>query len=320
MKNSSIRIVFIFIFFLLTLYIAAVATTIQDTLSGEVKASVLVERKEVPLNRMLTVTVKVEWQGDLGRYEIEELEDPVVSNFEIMGSTSSNRVSETAGKKSTVKEYGFTLQPSSLGMGYIEGIIIKYRDTISLESSRLVTNRLEVKVIDPVPEPGDRQFPWLIIIAIVVVGGAVLAYSIIMKKQEERRRQQELDKIVPPEESFLLELKQAIDISSPDLNIKESFSALSRLYRRYLAQKYSIRALEATTDEVVSTLREQNLDERLLKESDEILKKCDLAKFTGGTREQAELQRAYTLVEDILNRNLHTPMTQPTDTDEGTRA
>ena len=284
----------------------------QDTASmpgnttGEVKASAFVDKKEVPLNRPLLFTVKIEWFGNLDRFEIEEFENPVVSNFEIMGTASSNQVGETAGQTLAVKEYEFTLRPTSLGMGYIEGVIIKYRDTSSGESRRLITNRLEAKIIDPVPEPGERHIPWLIILPIfVVVCSGTFLFWFIRQKKEEQRRLAELANVVPPEEVFLNELKTAFDISSPQADLKENYAGLSRLYRQYLAEKYEISALETTTNEVLSLLKNKDLDDRLLNETDEILKKCDVAKFGGGITDKSELQRVYTLIEDILQRNLH---------------
>ena len=253
--------------------------------------------------------MQIQWSGNLSQFEIEDFENPVVTNFDVVGTSSSNRVGEVNGETVAVKEYAFTLQPKSFGMGYIEGVIIKYRDTNTGESSRLITNRLEVKVIDPVPEPGELRFPiFWIIGALVVILVGVFLFLYLRKKQEERRRREEMENITPLEETYLAELKNSFDIKSTEVSINETIAGVSRLFRRYLAEKYDIIALEATTDEVMTSLQEKEVEERILKDASEILKTSDVVKFSGGSGDKAELQRIYTLIEDILERNLRTPI------------
>ncbi len=314
--NNSLKIILLLIFCGVCSGAAQDSTTVRGALSEEVKASVSVDKKEIPLNRILPFTVRIEWRGDLSRFEIEEVENPVVTNFEIIGSATSNRVGESAGQTIAVKEYVFSLQPQSLGMGYIEGVIITYTDKADDETRRLVTNRLEVKVIDPLPEPGQTRIPWGIVLpalAAIGIGAVVLWYA--NKKREEKHRREALEHVVPLEEQYLKELNSAFDIKTTEFDIKEAASSLSRLFRRYLAEKYSIRALEATTDEVLFSLREKNLEERYINETDEILKKCDLTKFAGSVADRSEFLRIYTLLEDILNRNLIATRDNPDDAD-----
>jgi hypothetical protein len=180
-----------------------------------------------------------------------------------------------------------------------------------------VTNRLEVKVIDPLPEPGQTKIPWGIVLPVllVVCAGAIVLWYLV-KKREEKRRREELANVVPPEDQFLQELKSSFDINSAEVDIKESTSGLSRLYRRYLAEKYSIKALEATSTEVLAALQHQNLEERMLRETEEILTKCDLTKFAGSSGDLSELQRIYTLTEDILRRNVSRPQNNQEETSE----
>jgi len=79
---------------------------------------------------------------------------------------------------------------------------------------------------------------------------------------------------------------------------------LSKIFRKYLAQKYDIAALELTTDELLSILSEKIEDESLVNMAQEVLTVCDVAKFAGSNGDQNQLVRVYTLVESILEKNL----------------
>ena len=309
MRKYHTLLITILIFLYGSLCCAQDSTSTDLSLPSEVKSSAFVNQKEVPLNRTVTFTVQIQWSGNLSRFEIEDFENPVVTNFDVVGTSSSNRVGEINGETVAVKEYAFTLQPKSFGMGYIEGVIIKYRDMSTGESSRLITNRLEVKVIDPVPEPGELRLPvfWIVGALIVILVGVFVSLY-LRRKQEEQRRREEMENITPLEETYLQELKNSFDITSPEVSINETIAGVSRLFRRYLAEKYGIVALEATTDEVMASLQEKEVEERISKDASEILKTSDVVKFSGGSGDKAELQRVYTLVEDILERNLRTPL------------
>jgi hypothetical protein len=190
-------------------------------------------------------------------------------------------------------------------MGYIEGVIIKYIDKESGEGNHLITNRLEVKVIDPIPEPGSKTWliKWILLAFIIIVLAAALVFW-QKKKAEEKRRKAEQEAYVPLEKEYLKELKESVTLDSPDLNTKEAFSNVSLILRKYLATKYEFGATHAITDEIISTLKQNDVSESLINNTQEVLSKCDMVKFSGGEGEKSDLERVYTLVEDILNENL----------------
>ena len=226
-----------------------------------------------------------------------------MTNLEIIGSSSANRVEVIKGETFSIKDHEFILKPLELGMAYVEGIVLKYKDTSTGEERRLVTKRLDVKVVEPVVEKRGRAGRTLLFtlvgLLIIALGGVTFALrrKLFVKKEEEKEEPR-----VVLEERYLADLKSSIDLDSPDL--KDSFSDLSRLCRRYLAEKYSIRTMEVTTDEILQGLREVELEERLVSDVEDILKICDLAKFAAGEGSKADLERAYTKLESILEKNL----------------
>lgn len=270
--------------------------------TGAIKAAVQVDRKEVPQNRTITCTIKVSWQGDLSRYEIEKVEGPVLTNFEEIGNSSSNSVGDAAGVMQAVRTYEYTLQPIELGMAYIDGTIIEYKDTKYDQTHRLVTDRLEIRVVTPIKERSLKPFilaaSALFFLALVVSLGFVFLKR---KKTREAELEKQAQESIPVEERYLSDLKEKVDLKSQ--NIVKTFSSLSKMFRSYLSEKYQIPAMEITTKEIAIKLNELAVSEKMISQVDEILNSCDVAKFSGGQVEKGALERAYTLVEDIFNKN-----------------
>lgn len=280
------------------------STLVQAGEPIEVRLSTEVDKLEVPRNRLVTFTAKVEWAGDINRFEIVEKRDPDVENFDIFKNAEAHQTEIVDGKPISRAILEFTLKPQSLGMGYVGDMLIRYRDKSTGDERRLLTNRLGVKVIDPLPEPIDYQriFYWIIISFAFIAVLAFGSISVLKKRALARKRQQELAAIVPLEQGYLDRLKNEVSLNSSE--VKNEFSIISRIYREYLAEKYQIAAMEVTTQELISILGSENGDEKFLSDTNEILHTCDVVKFGGGQISISELTRIYTLVENILEKNL----------------
>ena len=191
-------------------------------------------------------------------------------------------------------------------MGYVEEVIITYTDMSNDKEYRLTTNRIKVKVTDPLPEPGSSNWIlWFIpIVALVIV--VIVFVRQAAKKKAEKIKQAKLEAAasIPLEEQYLKKLKDAVDLNTSDLNVGDGFARLSRLLRLFLAKKFHITGLEATSEDVIKELHNKDLDDRFVNETAESLKKADMIKFSGGAGEKSELERMYTLIESSLQKSL----------------
>ncbi len=276
----------------------------QVAAESTIKVYAEIEFKQVPLNRKVTFTVRVEWMGDLDRYRISELENPVIENFDIYSTSSADRRLTEGGVAKAAKIYEFILTPRALGMGYVEGVVVKYIDTSTGEGRYLTTNRLDIKVIEPVPEPTsfDWQDALYLIIGLFIL---LLAVGIFLwKRKSKREKLTEVVEVVPLEEEFLTTLRETVNLKATDVDIKNGFASISKILRKYLMQKYQVSAMEQTSAQLLSALQEKQLNETIYKQVDEILRLCDLAKFAGSMGDQKDLFRVYTLMETILEKNL----------------
>jgi hypothetical protein len=61
--------------------------------------------------------------------------------------------------------------------------------------------------------------------------------------------------------------------------VKEHYTLLTAVLREYLERRYGIKALEQTSDEIIAQLRNQQLSEALLVDTEQLLSAADLIKF-----------------------------------------
>ena len=294
--------VFVFLLFFITFGASEQeAAQISDATETSVSLSAFVEEKRVPLNRSLIFTVQISWMGDLDLIKIGELEEPVLSNFEIVGTSSANRVSGVSGGKKAVKEITYTLLPTTLGMGYIESVGLSYEDMTKGKTHHLMTQRIGVEVTSPVAEEGESRKLWIwIVVAAVMISGFCIFFIIVKARSTMDKGEVEIQRII--EKTYLDELKETVDFKGGDR--REAFTILTKLFRRYLSEKYDIATLEATTEQLIDTLRQEALDEGLIQRCETLFKKADVVKFSGQEATSSELEEGYTTVETILESHL----------------
>jgi hypothetical protein len=298
----------------------------QDSLKVEpdsaiqIRLSAFVDQTEAPLNRTVLLTVRLKWEGDLDRFDVHTFDNPIVQNFEIVGNASSNKVAAVNGVNTSVQDYEFTLRPTNLGMGYIEGIIVTYTDLTSDKDFRLTTNRIEVKVTDPIPEPGSKSWIWWIVGIVLVAGVAAYAFIILKQRKAEKKRRVELEAAaaIPMEEKYLSDLKSQVNLNDPTLDTNNAISKIIRLLRHFLNEKFSLSGLEATTGEVLTEMENKNFDERFINNIKQVLTNADMIKFSGGSANKTEVENMYTMVEASLQSSLRGELqkSEPEETEE----
>ncbi|MDZ7292427.1 MAG: BatD family protein [candidate division KSB1 bacterium] len=267
-----------------------------------VKISASAVSEEVPLNRLAIYSIQLKWQGRLADIEFDPPESPQLSNFQLAGSSSSNWVGIENGQPTSIKTFEYSLRPEGLGMGYVEGMRVRYLDKATGEKHSLFTSRLGIKVVDPLPEPDEAPLGLALTIGLLLCAAlvAVVFHLEARAKKKEAARLAALA-VKPLEDEFLDELKSTVDINTTDL--KEAFAALSKLLRRYLSRRYEIPAHGISTEEAIAAFRKVAPPEEQIIKVAEILQTCDLFKFSGEVGDPARLARTYALTENFLQMN-----------------
>lgn len=304
--SGFIRMGFLLLVFCSNIVAQDSTAVIRDGVS-EIKLTTSLDLQEVPKNRLVTYTAQIEWFGNLAAYQIMEVKDPDTENLAIVRNATVHRTEVKDGKPLAVKKLEFVLEPQSLGMGYVGDVIIRYQNVLTGDDAQLMTNRLGVKIVDPVAEPGSHFLfipkSWILpilLIFVVFVIGLILFTKWRQKREAARKLAEAQAAQVSLEEKYLKMLKEKVDLATVELS--PQFAEISRILRQYLGEKYGIQALETTTANILTELQAKIEDEKVLSNTDEILKTCDLAKFGGGGLEVSTLSRVYTLVETLLEK------------------
>ncbi len=274
----------------------------QNIADAEIRAAAHVSSHEIPQNQMVTYSLKVSWKGNLDRFEILKLEPPVLTNLRIVSSSSSNWVGQKDGQTLAVKTFETLLQPEEMGMAYIDGGIVEYKDVFLGGTQHLTTNRVEVKVVEPV---FAKDWSGLLLAGSLVLLLLVAVFFAIgfvrRKKVKEAELREKAASEIPLEDMFLDSLKKDVDLQGHDIGV--AFSNLSSVLRKYLSQKFGLEALGLTTSHLADELSRKGVDAKIVELAEEVLRDSDVVKFSGGQADRASLERGYTLVEQILENN-----------------
>ena len=290
------KIIFrMFFVLLLALYACSTIYASLPVQNTKIELSSQIDQTKVPLNRTLQLKVTLSWPGESDDYSLLQFDGPSLTNFEITGTSTTKRSELREGGTRIFNDYTYTLKPQELGMGYIEGVTAKVHNNHSDQDETLTTERIPVEIIDPVPEPGKSSVPSIFLWAPIIV---FLLACFWFFRTMKKKRQPPLEPETPIESVFLEELKDSLNLDQP--NLREDFTQLSKLLRRYLTKKFSVRALETTSDELVIDLESTDMEENQISSVREILTRSDEIKFSGMEGSREELIRFYTLIEGIL--------------------
>src|SRR5690554_125311 len=225
-----------------------------------------------------------------------------------------------------VKKYGLTQFDSGKYAIPRQKVLIGDK-TFFTDSLKVIVNSIEVDStkqglydIKPIIKVEKTSGGWwktlALIIGILIVVGALLYWFIWRKKP---LTEEEEIALLPPYERAKLALKK-LDESNylENAELKEYYSELTLAIRRYIDEKVYDRALESTTDELISRLnllKEGNqidLSTETLKNLESIFKRADLVKFAKSAPD-IELAKLDRNTNDIELDHVKEVLPEPTE-------
>lgn len=196
-------------------------------------------------------------------------------------------------KYKLIKKYGLTQFDSGKYVIPKQKIIIAGKtfatDSMLVEVNDIVVDTTKQKLYDIKPmidvkKPSSNWWLWLLLIIAIAAIIAFLVYWFVWRKKpltEEEKIAQ-----LPPYDRAKLALKQLDETKYLErAEIKEYYSELTFIIRKYLDEKVYDKALESTTDQLIdrlNILQEGNqieLSKDDIKNIEAILKRADLVKF-----------------------------------------
>ncbi len=205
------------------------------------------------------------------------------------------------------------------------------RQTLKVNESFVETDTIAIKVNDvivdttkqklyPIKTYIDIEKPfeisnwiwWTLLAIIVVVGLIYLIFRLRDKKDQKKKR-------IPPYQKAIQSL-QALDQSDliESRNLKEYYSKLTEISRRYLEEKVEIRAMEYTSNELVDELENRrssqklNINQDLIDDFKKVLQRADLAKFAKSAPDVITAKSDRKNIESFTN-SMQTAIPEPTE-------
>ena len=272
-------------------------------LHNDITLRTFIESESVPQNREVVYHIEMQWPGDLSKYKINEISEPQVVNLTMRGSGSSNRVSiDPAGNPLSIKRVTYYFRPIEMGMAYVEGTTIKYEHTASQNQETLISSRIGIKIIEPLPEPGDKGGGSILLIVIIGVAFSGLVgyfFYRFKKRRQDEAAQAVLPKKETIEERYLRLLEETVHFTSN--NLKDNLVDLSRLVTGYFSERYNFPAMNLSTEYLLQVLKEK-LSEDVFIRMEDFYRRSDMVKFAGEQISESDFHRLFDIVELTLEK------------------
>jgi len=187
-----------------------------------------------------------------------------------------------------------------MGMAYIDGINVQYEDNNTQQSQTLTAQRLGVKIIEPLDEPGlGVDIGTIIIVSLAILFLLVLAFFLA---KFFRLRKQEQENFVPQqtlEEQFLEELSSQQKTENGES--QPAFEKTTQILKKYFSEKYQLEQGASLID-VKPYLEKDGIDSAALDKLDEMYQRSELSKFAGEKISETEYHLFLDTAEMILKK------------------
>ncbi|MBW6489612.1 MAG: hypothetical protein K0B15_00325 [Lentimicrobium sp.] len=268
------------------------------------------------LGRQINMTLELEVDKE-DRVEWPLLTDTLTSAIEIIRKSKIDSTQHSSTGKIILRQ---NLAITSFDTGYhvIPPVIFKIFSSGSQEYTLRETEPLLISVsgvkVDPEAEIKDlkpvleapftfRDFlPWIFgLLGIIIIGILVWLYL------KSRKNNKPLIKITlrQPKPSHQIALEELELLKARQLwqkgQVKEYYSQLTDILRDYFEARFGVNALEMTSDEILSAMKDHLSDAQRYNDLQRILEFADMAKFAKARPLGSENELSFTLSVAIVN-------------------
>ncbi len=154
---------------------------------------------------------------------------------------------------------------------------------IEVQTLAVDTSKAIFDIKGPIDEPFSfidwlkENWIWIAIVLVLLIG------FYILYKYLKNRPKAIVEEIVPEIPYYIITLEKLEKLREEKLwqagKVKLHHSEISEILREYLEKRYSVKALEHTTNEIMQSLRFQTIDADLLSKLNQMLTMADMVKF-----------------------------------------
>ena len=228
------------------------------------------------------------------------------------------------------QRWTFRLTMFDTGNVFIPPVAFAYRSKTDTAFRIAYSNPLPLSIVGiPIDVKGDIKdikppldapwkfedfLPYLIVLAVLLLAG--LAYYYYRKKKREREAAFMPSKpTIPPGQAALAALRILEDKHLwQHGKVKEYYSEVTGIVRRFFEDQFGLLALESTSDEILDQLRRIPEAAPLQAQCRSFLTTADLVKFAkyqpAPEEHDRELRSAYEIVRELIPKPLPEPETQ----------
>jgi len=267
-----------------------------DSTNINISFSTTIDKVETPLNIPVVMTVIMSWEGVPDRFSMGPFENLVLTNMVITGNESKSRTELRNGIVYTVKEDSYTIQLSSLGMGYIEPIIIEYTDKVTGINDNLISQRMSVKGL--APEFGMGSGLLWAGLGILAMSGFLVGLVLVMRRRAMVKKLEEIQ----PELKEDSEIEKIKMIQSDNkLSFKQKTADTFIEFRNYLFNKYKIPEDRRSDKQVVNVLQESGVDGEIISGIQQIFELSEQIRFSGKDVKDDDFEKIYGAIEKCIS-------------------
>ncbi|WP_394343250.1 BatD family protein [Mariniflexile fucanivorans] len=286
------------------------------------QVSTSIDSTKIKIGQQITYKIEVEAKANS---LVVFPEGQTFSPLEMIESYAIDTVKKND-KYNLIKKYGLTQFDSGKYTIPRQKIIIGdktfFTDSLKVEVNNVVIDTTkqglyDIKPIIEVKKQGSDWWKYLLIVLLIIGIIGFLMYWFIWRKKP--LTEEEEIALLPPYDRAKLALKKLDESHYLHTDsIKEYYSELTFIIRKYLDEKVYDKALESTTDELISRLnllKEGNqieLSKQDIRNLESILKRADLVKFAKSAVD-VELAKLDRNTIDIEIDNVKQALPEPTE-------
>jgi cbb3-type cytochrome oxidase subunit 3 len=277
------------------------STAVTDSSAVQIELKASLEANQVPKNREAIYHVSLSWKGDLDRFHILDVSEPAVTNLQIRGSGSSNKFYlDDSGNPYSIKRITYYFLPKEMGMAYIDGLTIRYKDTVNGKTGVLTAQRLQVTITEPVMDSnggGLGVIVFWVLLSLFLILVAFFVYRYFQRRDEADAAPVEEKKSLEDEKlEILMEINK-----SGDLKYNEKVQQMSRLLNGYFSEKFGMEG-QLEFKDIEEPLTSLSLEAGVIAKIKDFMERATLAKFAGEEVSETDYQLYYDTLEMLFGK------------------
>ena len=184
-------------------------------------------------------------------------------------------------------------------------------DTLKIDPKTLYVNTIpvdtatfkmyDIKPQETYPVTFKEVLPWILL----GIGIAVLIWAIIRYFEMRRKNKDFFGRSLESDPPHIVALKKLEKIRTEKLwqNGKEKlfYTGITDAVREYIEKRYSVRAMEQTSTEIMESLKDKKIEEKVLSDLGTMFSTSDLVKFAKHTPGAEENEKAIPAAVNFVN-------------------